>query len=323
MNTRGLMELIVLNIGYDMGILSPEIFTILVLMALITTFMTSPLLNLIDYFNTKFYKIKLKTIIKPINNNTKNILIAFGPASAGASLLRLLYSLYNFKNRKVNLIALHLTPHTEILSISALNYEERSFTDISLLADELKIDFTPIYKATDDVSKEIIKTAKEVNCDLLLMGAAQSIFSTNILGGKVKEILEFSNCNVGIFMNKNIQKIKNVLIISNFEKCNSIIQLFDKLLNYTPKLSLLNIENTAEDNAKRLEQFLKIPYYSDIRIINNNLLDKEFLKDFDLVILEFNYCEKNFTQKNLLIEEGPSLLILKLININTCNNPNA
>jgi Kef-type K+ transport system membrane component KefB len=48
MNTRGLMELIVLNIGYDLGILSPEIFAILVLMALSTTFMTGPALNLIN-----------------------------------------------------------------------------------------------------------------------------------------------------------------------------------------------------------------------------------------------------------------------------------
>jgi K+:H+ antiporter len=46
MNTRGLVELIVLNLGYDLGILSPQIFTMLVLMALITTFMTGPLLNL-------------------------------------------------------------------------------------------------------------------------------------------------------------------------------------------------------------------------------------------------------------------------------------
>lgn len=48
MNTRGLMELIILNIGYDLGILSPQIFTMMVLMALVTTFMTSPVLNVLD-----------------------------------------------------------------------------------------------------------------------------------------------------------------------------------------------------------------------------------------------------------------------------------
>src|ERR1700677_1697182 len=46
MNTRGLMELIALNIGYDLGILSPRIFAMLVLMALVTTLMTGPLFAL-------------------------------------------------------------------------------------------------------------------------------------------------------------------------------------------------------------------------------------------------------------------------------------
>jgi Kef-type K+ transport system membrane component KefB len=46
MNTRGLMELIALNIGYDLGILSPRIFTMLVIMALATTMLTGPLLKL-------------------------------------------------------------------------------------------------------------------------------------------------------------------------------------------------------------------------------------------------------------------------------------
>src|SRR5207344_2704599 len=46
MNTRGLMELIALNIGFDLGILSPRIFTMLVIMALATTMMTGPLLTL-------------------------------------------------------------------------------------------------------------------------------------------------------------------------------------------------------------------------------------------------------------------------------------
>jgi Kef-type K+ transport system membrane component KefB len=46
MNTRGLMELVALNVGYDLGILSPRIFTMLVLMALVTTAMTGPLIDL-------------------------------------------------------------------------------------------------------------------------------------------------------------------------------------------------------------------------------------------------------------------------------------
>jgi Kef-type K+ transport system membrane component KefB len=47
MNTRGLMELIVLNVGLDLGILSPTLFAMLVLMAIVTTFATTPILHML------------------------------------------------------------------------------------------------------------------------------------------------------------------------------------------------------------------------------------------------------------------------------------
>jgi Kef-type K+ transport system membrane component KefB len=47
MNTRGLMELIVLNVGYDLGFIPQKIFTMLVIMAVVTTVMTGPLLKLL------------------------------------------------------------------------------------------------------------------------------------------------------------------------------------------------------------------------------------------------------------------------------------
>jgi Kef-type K+ transport system membrane component KefB len=47
MNTRGLIQLVVLNIGLDIGVISPAMFTMMVIMALVTTFMTTPLLELV------------------------------------------------------------------------------------------------------------------------------------------------------------------------------------------------------------------------------------------------------------------------------------
>lgn len=48
MNTRGLMQLIVLNIGYDLGILSPAIFSMMVIMAIVTTAMTAPVMKWVE-----------------------------------------------------------------------------------------------------------------------------------------------------------------------------------------------------------------------------------------------------------------------------------
>jgi Kef-type K+ transport system membrane component KefB len=45
MNTRGLMELVILNVGLDLGVLSPSLYSMMVLMALATTVMTVPLLS--------------------------------------------------------------------------------------------------------------------------------------------------------------------------------------------------------------------------------------------------------------------------------------
>ncbi len=47
MNTRGLMELIVLNVGLELGVISPRLFTMFVIMALVTTMATTPILRIL------------------------------------------------------------------------------------------------------------------------------------------------------------------------------------------------------------------------------------------------------------------------------------
>ncbi|MFH8407402.1 cation:proton antiporter [Streptomyces sp. NPDC018019] len=61
-NTRGLTELIVLNVGLEAGIIGPEMFTVLVLMALITTFMTGPLLSLTGRLTTPGSTVKASSL---------------------------------------------------------------------------------------------------------------------------------------------------------------------------------------------------------------------------------------------------------------------
>lgn len=65
MNTRGLMELVVLNIGYDLGVITPVMFTMMVIMALVTTFMTGPVLNLINILFKKEEAVVEDNIVQP------------------------------------------------------------------------------------------------------------------------------------------------------------------------------------------------------------------------------------------------------------------
>ena len=95
MNTRGLMELVVLNIGYDLGVLTPEVFAMMIIMALLTTMMTGPALDLIN----RVFKDTSTVIPGDILESTKyRILISFGNPQTGRSLLRLNANLV----RKIN-----------------------------------------------------------------------------------------------------------------------------------------------------------------------------------------------------------------------------
>jgi Kef-type K+ transport system membrane component KefB len=64
MNTRGLMELVILNIGLDIGVISPAMFSIMVLMALVTTFMTTPLLECV--YPTRLFRAQVDEIQKNV-----------------------------------------------------------------------------------------------------------------------------------------------------------------------------------------------------------------------------------------------------------------
>src|SRR5438093_3952231 len=48
MNTRGLMELVILNVGLEVRVITPALFSMMVIMALVTTFMTTPILKSLD-----------------------------------------------------------------------------------------------------------------------------------------------------------------------------------------------------------------------------------------------------------------------------------
>ena len=47
MNTRGLMELVILNVGFELGVINRAVFSMMVIMAVVTTFLTTPLLEMI------------------------------------------------------------------------------------------------------------------------------------------------------------------------------------------------------------------------------------------------------------------------------------
>ncbi|HTG66547.1 MAG TPA: cation:proton antiporter, partial [Flavobacterium sp.] len=179
MNTRGLMELIVLNIGLELKVLTPEVFTMMVIMALVTTFMTGPALDILGFIFKRKHELEHT---ETIEEKKYQILISFGNNEKGKSLLRLANSLTKNQKATSEITAMHLSQSDELHSFNMEEIEKESFEPIFDESDHLGVKLLSIFKVTNDIETEIAEVANEGEYDLLLIGLGKSIFEGSLLG---------------------------------------------------------------------------------------------------------------------------------------------
>lgn len=311
LNTRGLMELIVLNIGFDLGILSAELFTILVLMALFTTFLTGPLLYLIEFVSPSKEKATTSTDPK------LSVLIAFGQSKMGANLLLLASRFIGQSYAKVKFKAAHYTPYADVLRMDAVKFEKEAFASIRQTAVEKGIRLDTVYKGTDDVNAEILSTIREDNIQLLLIGGAKSIFSDNYTGGRVKTLVHDSPCSVGILVEKSPKlEFNNICLLLENYKDTKLLELALQLKKSSQgKLSVVDLsgvvpmlqESSTEDpiiNALKSGEFTLLGNYKEP--------NRELFEQFDFLIAELRYWERLIKSKSDCLNYVPSLFIIKM-----------
>jgi Kef-type K+ transport system membrane component KefB len=306
MNTRGLMELVVLNIGYELGILSPEVFAMLVIMALATTFLTGPMLHTINYFFD--HPVSLNGFGKGSLPDF-NILISFGSPESGKRLL-LLANFLNLKSRNANGIsALHLTPSTDFSIREAEIFEKEGFEPILSAASELGLKIRTQYKATNDVDREIIQFANKGHFDLMLVGSSRPLFSKDETGGKARYFFEDIKCPVGVLIDKGFTVINHVLLIINNQNDLKLIKLADRLLNDKSKyLTILDKNNLIDENY-----FLSVGngnHKSQLKRIHQVETKDDFYNQFDLAVISVKYWDKSRNQQKTWLNISPSLLVV-------------
>lgn len=173
MNTRGLMELVVLKIGLDLGILPPLLFAILVLMTVVTTVMTAPMIHFIDWVQ---YQRERKRFRNDVVVEGK-ILISFGRPETGIALLRLAKLIFPNDNLQQGVIVLHATINSSVSTIDEERYFSDNFTPIQQEADKLNIPIIPIYSITDNVATRIIDETSHSEYNYLLLGSGLQLSS--------------------------------------------------------------------------------------------------------------------------------------------------
>ncbi len=194
MNTRGLMELIVLNIGFELGIIPSPIFVIFVIMALTTTFMATPCLVLIEKI---FRRKKRVATHHPIYS--PRILMSFGHPDSGAGYIRLLAFLFGRHLGDARITAVHYTVGTDTSPIEATEYEEESFRPVREAARERNIRVKTVYQVTDNYLKSLRELADSEQADFVLVG------------GGPRFIEEFTHRNRYLIFNSGIRRIGNLI----------------------------------------------------------------------------------------------------------------
>ncbi|MBK8499974.1 MAG: cation:proton antiporter [Flavobacteriales bacterium] len=345
MNTRGLMELVVLNIGYDLGVLSAELFAIMVLMALFSTFMTGPALDLIE-----------RIFRKPTASNAFvaedravgwRVLIAFGQPESDRRALRLVNQLAGGDRAQARITALHVTPSAEINPIDGGDFECQGFTPLLREAERLGLPVTTEHRVSMDVSREIEQVANSGGYDLLLMGAGKPLLRGTLLGDllgittrvidpskligsitgretllpvddrldpKVRQLIEGTRCSVGVFLDRRFVRATTVLLPLAAPGDLFLLHYAERLL-IEPSTSITLLDPAGlvqrEPSFRSGAQRLSLTAPERLTILPDRPIDHELLGSHDLLLTSYAGWVRAAERRAPWLEDVPSTLIMK------------
>jgi Kef-type K+ transport system membrane component KefB len=343
MNTRGLMELVVLNIGLDLKVLTPEVFTMMVIMALFTTSMTGPALNFINFV----FKTKDISVLDEISDGNKfRILISFGNNEKGKSLLRLANSLVKKQKETSTVTAMHLTLSDEVHPYNLEQYEKDRFLPLINESKILKQEITTLFQATVDIESNIAEIANNGEYDLLLVGLGKSIFEGSLLGkvlgfttriinpdrlidkftGKeglfenspfderTRQIISKTKTPLGILIDKDLQQVNQVIIPIFSPEDTFLIDYAQKLIyNNDSQIMIFDVNGNINTNfvLKSAIDSLEEKYPQNITLMDTKIIRKDFLAKLDLMIISVESWKVLLELHSIWLRRVPSVLIFK------------
>lgn len=344
MDTRGLMELVVLNIGLDLGILTSEIFAMMVVMALTTTFLTSPLLNFIEWI----YK-KKKNTDEAEQQKKYRILISFEDTEMGRKLLFIANSFIRKHQSQSELTMLHLTEGHILYQYGMEEEEQDVFRPMMEEANSLDQNVIPVFEITNNPSSHVAKYANKGDFDLLLVGTKGSLFGLNIYGKiihlanhiisipktiltKIKSykkwkhamgvpvdkntraIVSKTNIPIGIFIDKGMIGIRNVIVPILDEEDIFMGEFMERLAeNSYVRITLwdaIGLSDASIDFILSIRGIKAVNPYL-FQVWNKHIpIDSDILHKQDLMMISLNSWKKLDDMEVSWLKDVPSTLVL-------------
>jgi len=309
LNTRGLMELVIINIGYELGVFSAEIFTMLVLMTIATTMLTNPALNLLERL---FVEDDFGARVLARIRTSFRILLSFGPPKMGSTLIRLADQLTLKHNRNVDITALHITPSYDIKPYEALLYEKEAFQPIRSTAQLLGLRINTLYKNTEEVDKEIISTVSQGRFDLVLVGAARPIFTEKATGGVLRQLLEGGETNIGVLIDRGFVMAESILLLLGSEDDLALLEYAYRFrTSNRARVTVLKVSDGQHVDFYNKESpyFHLATHFNEV--IEQRIPDRQLLAHFNLILVSLDLWNEINSKRATWIKDCPSILVIK------------
>ncbi|MFV0391809.1 MAG: cation:proton antiporter [Paludibacteraceae bacterium] len=334
MNTRGLMELIVLNIGLEMGILPPVVFVILVIMALVTTFMTTPMLHFIE----KIFPVKKSDEAMQVQEDVFRVLIALGNPASGDNLLRVAKKVLDGARNSLAVNVLHITAGTDLHPIYSEQYAAESFLAIQKTSEKLQIPITTEYRVADNVENEIVSIVNNEHYDFLLVGGGiqlskdssgtpkillekvpwldklidklirdkSILYPGTLLHDKTRYFIENSTSSVGVFINRDYKGITGVTVfVVSDERDDFVLRYTRRIMrnNSDVSVQILDLTNSNKTNESIAEglRILLENYRSRVKITKIDNIESVNLHKYNFMMISYQTWD-------LLLEDHPQIL---------------
>jgi Kef-type K+ transport system membrane component KefB len=210
MNTRGLTELIVLNVGLTLGVISQDLFTALVLMALITTFMTGPALRLIDRhgFLSVLPEVEVEQARPSAAPPARALLVATQDDRNEAELIRLAKALASGPEPREAILVRLIQPSRLTTRYSpAQRAATAAAVELRGQADALIAGGVParsVVLMSARLDQDLVRLANDPRVDLILADGRRSLAREEVPGGAVGALLEQAASDVAILVRKAV-----------------------------------------------------------------------------------------------------------------------
>ena len=192
MNTRGLMELIVLNVGFELGVLDSAMFSLMIVMVLVTTMMTSPVLARVYPARDAIRDLVAEAAEEaPARGSEERILACISTSSGGPAMISIAGAL---GGEHAEITALHLTRDD---NIDPAAEPDDVLAPALARAGELALQARALSFASHDPADDIVRVADLRAPDVVLLGS-------DAFGGVVHGVLRNADTQVAVFVDRGL-----------------------------------------------------------------------------------------------------------------------